>query len=86
MKFDLAQTFQIGIFIPGKLNISDNCTRLTTFENIARDNRYQNGPPFLYKSLENVLKCDDVKEEENDQVENNQMNTDRRTKITSTFP
>ena len=51
-------------FVPGKLNISDNCTRPTTFENIAKDNRYLNGPPFLYESLENVLKFDDINEEE----------------------
>ena len=70
-------------FVPGKLNISDNCTRPTTFENIAKDNRYLNGPPFLYKSLESVLKFDDIKEEEKDQVENNQMNTDQPTKVTA---
>ena len=70
-------------FVPGKLNISDNCTRPTTFENIAKDNRYLNGPPFLYKSLESVLKFGDIKEEEKDQVENNQMNTDQPTKVTA---
>ena len=73
-------------FVPGKLHISDNCMRPTTFENIAKDNRYLNGPPFLYKSLESVLKFDDIKEEEKDQVENNQMNTDQPTEVTSTFP
>ena len=26
-------------FVPGKLNISDNSTRTTTFEDIAKDNR-----------------------------------------------
>ena len=73
-------------FVPGKLNISDNCTRPTTFENIAKDNRYLNGPPFLYESLESVLKFDDIKEEEKDQVENNQINTNQPTKVTSAFP
>ena len=64
-------------FIPEKLNISDNCTRPTTFENIAKDNQYLNGSPFLYESLESALKFDDIKEEEKDQIENNQMNTDQ---------
>ena len=73
-------------FVPGKLNISDNCTRPTTFENIAKDNRYLNGPPFLYESLERVLKFEEIKEEEKNQVENNQMNTDQPTKVTSAFP
>ena len=86
MKYDLAQTFQICIFVPGKLNISDNCMHPTTFENIVKDKQYLNGPPFLYESLENVLKCDNVKEEEKDQVRNNQMNTDPPTKVTSVFP
>ena len=73
-------------FVPGKLNISDNCTRPTTFENIAKDNRYLNGPPFLYESLERVLKFEEIKEEEKNQVENNQINTDQPTKVTSAFP
>ena len=74
-------------FVPEKLNISDNCTRTTTFKNIAEDNRYLNGPLFLYESLESVLKFDGIKEEEKkDQVENNQMNTDQSTKVTWTFP
>ena len=34
-------------FVPGKVNISDNCTRPTTLENVAKDKRYLNGPPFL---------------------------------------
>ena len=69
-------------FVPGKLNISNICTRPTTFKNIAKDNRYLNGPPFLYEPLESVLKFDDIKEEEKDQVKNNQMNTDQPTKVT----
>ena len=73
-------------FVPGKLNISDNITRPTTFQNIAKHNRYLNGPPFLYESLESVLKFDDIKEEEKDQVGKNQMNTDLSTKVTSAFP
>ena len=73
-------------FVPGKFNISDYCTCPTTFENIAKDNRYLNGPPFLYESLESVLKFGDIKEEEKDQVENNHMNTYQPTKVTSTFP
>ena len=43
-------------FLRGNLNISDNCTHSTTFENIAMDNRYLNGPPFLYKSLQSVTR------------------------------
>ena len=59
-------------FVPRKLNISNNYTSPTTFENIAEDYRYLNGPPFLYKLLESVLKFDDIREEEKeDQVENN---------------
>ena len=60
--------------------------RPTTFEKLAKGNRYLNGPPFLYESLESVLKCDDIKDYEKDQVENNQMNTDQTTKVTSAFP
>ena len=60
-------------FVPGKRNISDNCTRLTTIKNIAKDNQYLNGPWFLYyESLESVLKFDDIKKEEKDQVKNNE--------------
>ena len=59
--------------------------RPTTFENNAKDDRYLNGPPFLYESLESLLKCHDVKTEKKDLVENNQMNTDQRTKVTSAF-
>ena len=73
-------------FVPGKLNISDNRMCPTTFENIAKDNRYLNGPPFLYESVESVLKFDDIKKEEKDQDEINQVNTDQPTKVTSTFP
>ena len=73
-------------FVPGKLNISDNCTRPTTFDNIPKDNRYLNGPPFLYESLESVLKCDNVKEVEKDKVENNQIHTEQPAKVTSAFP
>ena len=86
MKFDLGQTFQVGIFVPGKSNISVNCMGLTTLQNIAKDKRYLYGPLFLYESLESVSKCDDVKEEEEDHVENNQIRTDRPTKVTSVFP
>ena len=50
-------------FVPGKLSISDNCTHTITFKSIAKDNQYLNGPSFLYKSLESILQCDDVKEE-----------------------
>ena len=67
-------------FVPGKLNISDNCTRPATFQNIAKDNQYLIGPPFLCESLESVLKCDDVKDDKKGQVENNQMNTDQALK------
>ena len=59
--------------------------RPTTFENNAKDNRYLNGPPFLYELLESLLKCHDVKTEKKYLVENNQMNTDQRNKVTSAF-
>ena len=73
-------------FVPGKLNVSGNFTRPGTFKNIVQDSRYLNGPPFLYKSLESILKCNNVKEEEKDQIESNQINTERSTKLTSVFP
>ena len=47
-------------FVLLKLNISDDCMRPTTFENNAKDNRYLNGPPFLYELLES-RKCQDGK-------------------------
>ena len=72
-------------FLYGKPNISDNCTHPTTFEDIAKDNWYLNDPPFLYQSLESVLKSDDIKEEEKDQFEYNQMNIDQPTNVTSVF-
>ena len=72
-------------FVPGKLNISDNCTSTTRLDNITKDNQYLNVPPFLYKSLESVLQWDDVKEEEKYQVENNKMNTDIPTNVISLF-
>ena len=67
-------------FVPGTRNISDNRTRATMFENIAKDNWYLNGPPFLYELyelLESVLKFDNIKEKEKDQGKNNQMNSDQ---------
>ena len=73
-------------FVPRKLNISHNCTRPTTFENISKDNQYLNSPQFLHELLESVLKFDGIKEEEKDQVENNQINTNQPTKVTSAFP
>ena len=85
MKFDLAQTFQIGILYQKNL-IFLIIARVQRHSRTSLRNRYLNGPPFLYKSLESVLKFDDIKEEEKDQVENNHMNTYQRTKVTSTFP
>ena len=73
-------------FVPRELNISHNCTRPTPFENTAKDNQYLNGPQFLHELLESVLKFDDIKEEEKDQMENNQINTNQPTKVTSAFP
>ena len=57
-------------------NIKEHCYR----QPIA------NWSTIPYKSLESVLKCDGIKEEENDQVKNNQINTDQATKVTSAFP
>ena len=87
MKFDLAQTdwhWQIDILYQEKL-IFLIITRVQRFWNVAKDNRYLNSPPFLCKSFYRILKCEDIKEEEKDQVENNQTNTDQTTKVTSTF-
>ena len=84
MKFDLAQTFQIDILYQEKL-IFLIITRVQRFWNVAKDNRYLNSPPFLCKSFYRILKCEDIKEEEKDQVENNQTNADQTTKVTSTF-
>ena len=85
MKFDLAQTFQIGILYQENL-IFLIIARVQRHSRTSLRNRYLNGPPFLYESLESVLKFGDIKEEEKDQVENNHMNTYQPTKVTSTFP
>ena len=68
-------------FISGALNVSDHCTRLLKFEDLAKPNNFLNGPKFLFEPLHSDFSEYDIVLEEDEVVHNNLEITSNRVMV-----
>ena len=65
-------------FFSGALNISDHCKRPLSFEDLAKENSYLEGPKFLFEPLQNVLLENDNVVKDNDTAQDSIEKTSNR--------